>query len=68
MVQHDYVPKPFSPDNYWRKSGNTYRSQALIAAVHESAYGTCRTSNRRPSMSAFGGRADIAFDRRNVRF
>jgi hypothetical protein len=39
MVQHDYVPKPFSPDNYWRKSGNTYRRQALIVAVHESAYG-----------------------------
>ena len=30
-----------------------------FVAVHESAYGTKRTSNRQPAMSAFGGKADI---------
>jgi hypothetical protein len=28
--------------------------------VHESAFGTKRTSNYCPAMSAFGGKADIA--------
>jgi len=31
----------------------------LFAALQESAYGPKRTSNRRPPMSAFGGKADI---------
>jgi hypothetical protein len=35
MVQHVYVPKPFSPDNYWRKSDNTCRKPGLIAAGAE---------------------------------
>jgi hypothetical protein len=33
-----------------------------------SAYGTKRTSKRRPSMSAFGGKADITQTSENVRF
>jgi FixJ family two-component response regulator len=40
----------------------------LIAAVHESAFGTKRTFRERVSMSAFGGKADIAQTRLNVRF
>jgi hypothetical protein len=32
-----------------------------IAAVQESAFGTKRTFNYRPPMSAFGGKADVAF-------
>jgi hypothetical protein len=32
----------------------------LFAAVHESAYGTKRTSQRCSAMSVFGGKADIA--------
>jgi hypothetical protein len=31
-----------------------------LAAVHESAFGTKRTCLARPSMSAFGGKADMA--------
>jgi hypothetical protein len=31
--------------------------------VHESAYGTKRTSGERPLMSAFGGKADMTHDR-----
>jgi hypothetical protein len=34
---------------------------------HESAIGTKRTSNYRPAMSAFGGKADIRQTRINVR-
>src|SRR4029077_17187916 len=33
-----------------------------------SAFGTKRTSKRRPAMSAFGGKADIAFEYENVCF
>jgi hypothetical protein len=36
--------------------------------VHESAYGTKRTSNRRPAMSAIGGIADIAISGQHVCF
>jgi hypothetical protein len=39
-----------------------------FAAVQESAFGTKRTSGERPSMSAFGGQADIEISRRHVRF
>jgi hypothetical protein len=34
-----------------------------FAAVHESGNGTTRTSQSRPSMSAFGGIADITHGR-----
>jgi hypothetical protein len=34
----------------------------------KSAYGTKRTSPLRPTMSAFGGKADIEISGRNVRF
>jgi hypothetical protein len=36
--------------------------------VHESAFGTKRTSSCHPAMSAFGGKADIAISERQVRF
>src|SRR5262249_1890925 len=39
-----------------------------ICAVHESAYGTKRTSRGCVPMSAFGGKADIALRCPNVRF
>jgi hypothetical protein len=39
-----------------------------LLQCHESAYGTKRTSNCRARMFAFGGKADITFDRCNVRF
>ena len=42
--------------------------RAPFAAVHEFAFGTKRTSKRRPAMSAFGGKADIAQTFENVRF
>src|SRR6516162_11682420 len=35
------------------------RADRLIAAVHESAFGTKRTFHDRVPMSAFGGKADI---------
>ena len=34
--------------------------EGLFAAVHESAFGTKRTSQRAQLMSAIGGKADIA--------
>ena len=39
----------------------------LFAAVHEFAIGTKRTSLVAPHMSAFGGKADMAFCTANVR-
>ena len=45
--------------NYWQKSGNSCRNLGAIAAVHESAFGTKRTSGRAQSMSTFGRIADI---------
>jgi hypothetical protein len=39
----------------------------IFAAVHESAFGTKRTFHRRFAMSAFRGKADIDWTRRNVR-
>jgi len=36
---------------------------AVYAALHESAFGTKRTSHSRRRMSAFGGKADIALKR-----
>jgi hypothetical protein len=36
-----------------------------IAAVHESAFGTKRTFNCHPAMSAFGGKADLTATERN---
>jgi hypothetical protein len=33
----------------------------LVAALHESAFGTKRTYRVAPHMSAFGGKADITF-------
>jgi len=53
---------PSAHVNYWRKSGNTCRK------VHESAFGTKRTSKLCPIMSAFGGIADITQTCLNVRF
>ena len=47
---------------------STLKQGTNFAAVHESAFGTKRTSKRRPAMSAFGGIADIAQGSRNVRF
>jgi hypothetical protein len=44
------------------------RVDQSYAAVHESAYGTKRTSQLRCRMSAFGGKADIPIDRGNVCF
>ena len=40
----------------------------LFAAVHESAFGTKRTSLVAPHMSAFGGKADMCRATRDVRF
>jgi hypothetical protein len=40
----------------------------VIAAVHESAIGTKRTSRMHQRMSAFGGKADIGLTPRNVCF
>jgi hypothetical protein len=42
--------------------------RAPFAAVHESAFGTKRTSRSRCRMSAFGGKADVAIPKRDVRF
>jgi len=39
-----------------------------FVAMHESVSGTKRTSRHAQSMSAFGGKADIARTLRNVRF
>ena len=48
------------------------RDEPLIrlrfVAVHESAFGTKRTSRHAQPMSAFGGKADITQTRLNVRF
>jgi hypothetical protein len=41
---------------------------AVYAALHGSAFGTKRTSNGRPAMSAFGSKADIGLASLNVRF
>jgi hypothetical protein len=35
-------------------------------ALHESAYGTKRTSNCRPVMSAIGGKADVAISEHHI--
>ena len=43
------------------------RNNEMFAAAHESAFGTKRTFNCGPAMSAFGGKADIAFADQNVR-
>jgi hypothetical protein len=40
----------------------------VISAVQMSAYGTKRTSNGHLAMSAFGGKADIAFSECHVWF
>jgi len=40
----------------------------LIAAVHESVFGTKRTSLFAPRMSAIGGKADMRFCTANVCF
>src|SRR5262249_3930860 len=47
--------------DYWQ------RNATLICAVHESAFGTKRTSRHAQSMSAFGGKADIGRRWMNVR-
>jgi hypothetical protein len=39
----------------------------FFAAVHESAFGPKRTSLAAPHMSAFGGKADMAYCGANVR-
>jgi hypothetical protein len=39
----------------------------LIAALHESAFGTRQTCQSCSAMSAFGGKADIYRTRLNVR-
>jgi hypothetical protein len=52
------VLKPFTA-NWSQELGNNCPKLGLIAAVHESAYGTKRTFNSRPAMSAFGGKADM---------
>jgi DNA-binding response OmpR family regulator len=57
----DYVPKPFSPRQLLAKIRQH-------CAMHESAFGTKRTSSCRLPMSAFGGKADIAISKRHVRF
>ena len=59
---------PLAHVNCWRKSGNTCPSAALVAALHESAFSTKRTSNCRSTMSAFGGKADIAISEFHVWF
>jgi hypothetical protein len=41
------------------------RVDQSYAAVHESAYGTKRTSQLRCRMSAFGGKADITTSERH---
>jgi hypothetical protein len=42
--------------------------EMMLAALQESGNGTKRTSNHRSSMSAFGGKADMAISERDVRF
>jgi hypothetical protein len=44
------------------------RVDQFYAALHETAYGTRRTSELSQPMSAFGGKADIAQTSGNVRF
>jgi hypothetical protein len=44
------------------------REQPAQAALHMSAFGTKRTFRSRSSMSAFGGKADIADSERHVCF
>jgi hypothetical protein len=43
-------------------------SRRFFAAAHESAFGTKQTFQSHPAMSAFGGKADIEFQGRDVRF
>jgi hypothetical protein len=45
---------------------HTINSTDLITAT--SAFGTKRTSKRRPAMSAFGGKADVVISGRHVCF
>jgi response regulator receiver domain-containing protein len=47
---------PSAHVNYWQKSGNTCPKLASFAAVHESVFGTKRTSGHAQSMSAFGSK------------
>jgi len=42
-------------------------SRLAIAEVHESAFGTKRTCQSLSAMSAFGGKADVDWTKRNVR-
>jgi hypothetical protein len=44
------------------------RMMELYAALHESLFGTKRTSQRHQSMSGLGGKADIAQTLGNVRW
>ena len=44
----------------------TDRVDQFYAALHESAFGTKRTSGLYQSMSAFGGKADIPSTRRRA--
>jgi hypothetical protein len=44
---------PSAHVSYWRKSANSCLKRASIAAVHESAFGTKRTSHALKLMSAF---------------
>jgi len=46
------------------RAGRSIASNNLVM----SAIGTKRTSDRRPAMSAFGGKADIAISERHVCF
>jgi hypothetical protein len=55
-----------SPDALRQRFFSATGRQAHIAAM--SAFGTKQTSPMRLGMSAFGGKADIQFDRCNVRF
>jgi hypothetical protein len=44
------------------------RDNEMFVAAHESVFGTKRTLNCRPAISAFGGKADITQTSENVRF
>jgi hypothetical protein len=54
--------------NSGRKQSKHGLARTSFAALRESAIGTKQTSNSRPLMSAFGGKADIAISERDVRF
>jgi hypothetical protein len=73
----NWVHIPFEEAKMRRQFGTVYDDYVarvrrwiglLIAALHESAFGTKRTWRSRSTMSAFGGKADIGWRCRDVCF